>query len=124
MHHTLHGWDIFRTPNNQPQIPKIPKRVLWLKLVPKTAVNLATPAGARLIGYYFDSNSRNSAFSNKDPALHEDFRNTVREVFGNLSISETIMERGGFGKGHYIRTNVGYTVRTAMSIAGFDCTRD
>ncbi len=91
---------------------------------PRLPLNLATPAGARLIGYYFDSNSRNGAFSNKDPALHKDFRNAVRKVFGNLSISETIMKRGGFGKGYYIRTNVGYAVRTAMSVAGFDCARD
>lgn len=91
---------------------------------PRLPVNLATPAGARLIGYYFDSNSRNSAFSNKNPALHEDYRRTVHEVFGDLTISETIMERGGFGKGHYIRTNVGYAVRNALTVAGLDCIQD
>jgi hypothetical protein len=91
---------------------------------PKLPVNLATPAGARLIGYYFDSNSRNGAFTNKDSALHEDFRKTVREVFGDLTISETLLKRGGFCEGAYIRTNVGCAVRSALSVAGFDCTRD
>ena len=91
---------------------------------PKLPVNLASPAGAHLIGYYFDSNRTNGSFSNKDPILHEDFRKTVRDVFGDLMISETVMESGGFRKGCYLRSNAGYVVRTAMEVSGFDCSRN
>jgi hypothetical protein len=91
---------------------------------PKLPLNLATPAGARLIGYYGDSNNRNGAFTNKDSALHEDFRKTVTKVFGDLTMSETVSNRGGFKDGRYIRSNVGKIVPAALTVAGFDNTRD
>jgi hypothetical protein len=91
---------------------------------PKLPLNLATPAGARLIGYHGDSNNRNGAFTNKDSVLHEDFRKTVRQVFGDLTMSETVSKRGGFKDGKYIRSNVGIIVPAALTVAGFDNTRD
>ena len=91
---------------------------------PKLPFNLATPSGGRLIGYFGDLNSRNGAFSNKVRLLHKDFRMTIREVFGNLSMTETALEHGGFGEGHYLRTNVGYLIPAALTIAGYDCGTD
>jgi len=91
---------------------------------PKLPFDLATPEGARLIGYYGDSNNRNGAFTNKDPALHADFRTVVRQVFGDLTLSETVASRGGFAEGRYIRTNVGKIAPAALTIAGFNNTCD
>ncbi|MDA4122730.1 MAG: hypothetical protein OK456_06060 [Thaumarchaeota archaeon] len=91
---------------------------------PKLPIDLATLSGARLIGYYGDSNNRNGAFTNKDYTLHMDFRDVVKEVLGDITITETVSARGGFGEGKYIRTNVGYLVPSALSAAGFDNTRD
>lgn len=90
----------------------------------KLPVNLATPSGGRLVGYFGDLNCSNGSFTNKDPALHEDFCRTIREVFGDLTTTETIIEGGGFGSGHYIRTNVGFLVTAVLSVGGYDCSRD
>jgi len=87
---------------------------------PKLPFNLATEAGARLIGYLGDSNSRNSAFSNKSRALHEDYQNCVREVIGDVTITTTKSERGGFSPGDYLRTNVGNLLTRITSVAGLN----
>ncbi|HEV2137559.1 MAG TPA: LAGLIDADG family homing endonuclease [Nitrososphaerales archaeon] len=87
---------------------------------PKLPFNLATVSGARLIGYQGDANSRNAALTNKDPLLHEDYAKCVRDVVGDLTISTTTSNRGGFCEGTYFRTNVGRLITTVTKVAGID----
>jgi LAGLIDADG-like domain len=85
---------------------------------PRLPFNLATESGARLIGYQGDVNSHNSAFTNGDVILHEDFQKCVRDVIGSLTITRTEVMRGGFGYGRYLRTNVGFVVKRLIEVAG------
>lgn len=87
---------------------------------PKLPFNLATSAGAKLLGYRLDSNYRNPAFTNKDPILHEAFRNAVSRTVGKITITETRSSSSGFTSNSYVRTNVGYLVTTLMTVAGLD----
>jgi hypothetical protein len=87
---------------------------------PKFPFNLATVSGARLIGYQGDANSRNAAFTNKDLLLHEDYAKCVRGVVGDLTITTSVSNRGGFGTGTYLRTNVGRLITTVARVAGLD----
>ncbi|MDA4126665.1 MAG: LAGLIDADG family homing endonuclease [Thaumarchaeota archaeon] len=91
---------------------------------PILPMNLATPAGGKLIGYRLDSNYSNSAFTNKNLLLHEDYRRAVTEVVGNITITETNNRGSGFKPDHYLRTNVGNLVTTLMSVAGLDISRE
>jgi hypothetical protein len=91
---------------------------------PKFPINLASPAGGKLLGYRLDANYANSAFTNKNPLLHDDYRSAVTEVVGNLPITETGSRSSEFTSDVYLRTNVGNLVSTLMSVAGLDITKD
>ena len=91
---------------------------------PRLPMNLATPWGAKLIGYRLDANYRTSAFTNKNPVLHEDYRRAVSEVVGNIQIRKTKIKGSSFTPGIYLRTNVGNLVTMLMTVAGLDNTRD
>jgi len=86
--------------------------------------SLSTIPGARLIGYQGDANSRNAAFSNRDPVLHADYADCVRRVVGEITIRNTNLHRGGFGAGDYARTNVGELVTILVGVTGFDNSLD
>ena len=87
---------------------------------PKLPINLATPAGAKVIGYRGDVHHSNSSFTNKNPVLHEDYRRCVTTVVGDISITETLLDHGGFTTTHYLRTNVGYFITRLATIAGLE----
>ncbi len=81
---------------------------------PKLPFNLATPAGAKMIGYRGDATYDSSSFRNKDPLLHEDYKRSVTEVVGDNPFTTTPREDG------VDRTNVGVFVTMLASIAGLD----
>jgi len=87
---------------------------------PKLPFNLATISGARLIGYQGDANSQNAAFSNRNRILHEDYAACVREVVGGITITRTVLNRGGFSEGTYFRTNVGKLITSVTRVADLD----
>lgn len=91
---------------------------------PHLPIHLATPAGGKLLGYRLDSNYSNSAFTNKNPLLHEDYRRAVTEIVGDIGITETRYKGSGFKPDSYLRTNVGNLVSTMMTVAGLDNTRE
>jgi len=91
---------------------------------PKLPMNLATVEGAKILGYRGDVYHRNSAFTNENPTLHEDYRRCIRSVVGDITITQTEIESGGFVSKRYIRTNVGRFVTRLSSIAGLDNTID
>jgi hypothetical protein len=51
-------------------------------LNPKLPFNLATPAGAKIIGYRGDATYSTSAFRNLEPVLHEDYKRAITETIG------------------------------------------
>ncbi len=87
---------------------------------PKLPICLATPTGARIFGYRGDANYWNSAFTNKDPLLHEDYRNAIRNTVGDISFSQTRLHSSGFTQDTYIRTNVGRFITRVTTVAGLD----
>jgi hypothetical protein len=91
---------------------------------PKLPINLATPAGAKVIGYRGDVHHRNSSFTNENRILHEDYRTCIETVVGDLTISETDLQYGGFISKHYIRTNVGKYITRIATIAGLENAAD
>lgn len=98
----------------------------YMRLIenPRLPFDLATNSGTRLIGYQGDANSRNSAFTNKDPLLHEDYAACVRGVVGNISITRTVTDEGGFGEWAHLRTNVGRLITAITRVAGLDNSTD
>jgi len=80
---------------------------------PKMPFNLATPEGARLIGYRGDAVHDTSAFVNKDQTLHSDYKEVVVATLGDVPFTTTT------AKG-IDRTNVGVLVTMLTSIAGWD----
>ncbi len=84
---------------------------------PKLPFNLATPAGARMIGYRGDATYDSSAFRNRNPLLHEDYKRAITEVVGDNPFTTTPREDG------CDRTNVGVFVTMLASIAGLDNTQ-
>ncbi len=86
-------------------------------LNPKLPFNLATPAGAKIIGYRGDAAYRTSAFHNLEPVLHEDYKQAITETIGGNPFTTTSREDG------CNRTNVGVFVTMLQSIAGIDNTQ-
>jgi hypothetical protein len=84
---------------------------------PKLPFNLATPAGAKMIGYRGDAAYKTSAFHNKNPILHDDYKRAILETVGINPFTTTSREDG------YDRTNAGVFVTMLTSIAGIDNTK-
>jgi hypothetical protein len=84
---------------------------------PKLPFNLATPAGAKIIGYRGDAAYKTSAFHNLEPILHEDYKQAITETIGGNPFTTTYREDG------CNRTNVGVFVTMLQSIAGIDNTK-
>ncbi len=91
---------------------------------PRLPFNLATVAGAKIVGYRGDAAYRSSAFTNKNPILHKDYREAIKEVVGKISFSETRVRGTGFTRDFYIRTNVGRFITTLATVAGLDNTKE
>jgi len=83
-------------------------------LNPKLPFNLATPAGAKIIGYRGDAAHATSAFVNGDPVLHEDYKEAITETIGSNPFTTTFREDG------VNRSNVGVLVTQLVSLAGLD----
>jgi hypothetical protein len=81
---------------------------------PKLPFNLATSAGAKMIGYRGDATHDSSAFRNKDPLLHEDYKHSITEVIGDNPFNTIPREDGVY------RTDVGVFVTMLASLAGLD----
>jgi hypothetical protein len=90
---------------------------------PKLPFDLASTAGAKILGYRADSNYQNSSFSNKDLALHDDYASSVRSLVGDLDISHST-GTGSFSGGRYFRTNPGFLLTSIFRCAGYDCSVD
>jgi hypothetical protein len=86
-------------------------------LKPKLPFNLATPAGAKIIGYRGDAAYKTSAFHNRDPELHEDYKRVITETLGSNPFTTTYREDG------CNRTNVGVFVTILQSLGGIDNTQ-
>jgi hypothetical protein len=84
---------------------------------PKLPFNLATPAGAKMIGYRGDAAYKTSAFHNLEPILHEDYKRAITDAVGENPFTTTSREDG------VDRTNVGVFVTMVTSIAGIDNTQ-
>ena len=83
-------------------------------LHPKLPFNLATSAGAKMIGYRGDVTYSTSSFHNQDPLLHQDYKHSITEVIGDNPFTTTPRQDG------CDRTNVGVFVTMLASIAGLD----
>ena len=81
---------------------------------PKLPFNLATSAGAKMIGYRGDVTYDSSAFRNKDPSLHEDYKHSITDVIGENRFNTIPREDGVY------RTDVGVFVTMLASLAGLD----
>ena len=86
-------------------------------LRPKLPFNLATPAGAKVIGYRGDATYDTSAFNNKDETLHEDYKRAVTALVGETPFTSYLRESDG-----YKRTSVGVLVTILTTIGGIDNT--
>jgi len=84
---------------------------------PKLPFNLATSAGAKMIGYRGDATYHTSAFHNTNQLLHEDYKHAITEVIGENPFTITRREDG------CDRTNVGVFVTMLASLAGLDNTQ-
>ena len=80
---------------------------------PKLPFNLATPEGAKLIGYKGDAAHDSSAITNLDQTLHSDYREAILATVGEVPFSTTIGRTVG-------RTNVGVLETMLTTIAGWD----
>ena len=84
---------------------------------PKLPFNLATPGGAKMIGYRGDAAYQTSAFINTKPILHEDYKQAITEVVGENPFTVSLRADG------CDRTNVGVFVTMIASLAGLDNTQ-
>lgn len=84
---------------------------------PKLPFDLATPQGAKLLGYRGDAVYDTSAFVNKDRILHQDYQQAILATVGEVPFTTTNGKRG------CNRTNVGVLVTMLATVAGFDNTR-
>ena len=80
-------------------------------LNPRLPFNLATPWGAKMIGYRGDAAHTTSAFHNLEKELHEDYRRAITETVGEVPFTTTVRSAD-----EYIRTNVGTFVTILTSI--------
>ena len=115
----LTGFDVNRLEPYVKSLQVSDGRYIRTLTEPKLPINLATESGGRLIGYRGDSHYRNAAFTNRIPELHQDYKQVIRDVLGNLSFTETAIV-GGFTRKTYLRTNVGYLVSSVLGKAGFE----